>query len=53
VSNASGSGHSQPTSIQKGWTTRDDYTVWPHVKNLVPHQSIYRWGRLQEVWLDK
>jgi peptide/nickel transport system substrate-binding protein len=31
----------------------DYFTVWPHVKNLVPHQSIYSWGRLQEVWLDK
>jgi len=27
--------------------------VWPYVKNLVPHQSIYSWGRMQEVWLDK
>jgi peptide/nickel transport system substrate-binding protein len=26
---------------------------WQHVKNLVPHQSIYNWGRMQEVWLDK
>ena len=35
-----------------GWRL-DYYTVWPHVKNLIPHQSIYSWGRLQEVWLDK
>jgi len=28
-------------------------TEWPHVKNLVPHQSIYNWARMQEVWLDK
>jgi peptide/nickel transport system substrate-binding protein len=26
---------------------------WQHVKNLVPHQSIYNWGRMQEVWLDR
>jgi len=31
----------------------DYYAVWPHVKNLVPHHSIYSWGRLQEVWVDK
>jgi peptide/nickel transport system substrate-binding protein len=31
----------------------DYWTVWPHVKNLIPHQSIYNFGRLQEVWLDK
>src|SRR5881296_3782402 len=35
-----------------GWRL-DYYTVWPYVKNLVPHQSIYSWGRMQEVWLDK
>src|SRR4030065_450840 len=35
-----------------GW--RIDYpTQWPYVKNLVPHQSIYNWARMQEVWLDK
>jgi peptide/nickel transport system substrate-binding protein len=31
----------------------DYFTVWPHVKNLVPHHSIYGWGRLQEVWRAK
>jgi hypothetical protein len=31
----------------------DYFTVWPDVKNLVPHHSIYSWGRLQEVWRDK
>ncbi|HZS32187.1 MAG TPA: ABC transporter substrate-binding protein [Methylomirabilota bacterium] len=31
----------------------DYFVTWPHVKNLVPHQSIYNWGRMQEVWLDK
>src|SRR5438105_1776602 len=31
----------------------DHFTVWPHVKNLIPHQSIYNFGRMQEVWSDK
>jgi len=31
----------------------DYFTMWPYVKNLVPHHSLYGWGRLQEVWLDK
>jgi len=31
----------------------DYYTVWPHVKNLIPHQSIYNFGRMQDVWSDK
>src|SRR5438093_4960997 len=31
----------------------DFFTVWPHVKNLIPHQSIYNFGRMQEVWSDK
>ncbi len=31
----------------------DYFTVWPHVKNLVPHQSIYNFGRMQDVWIDK
>lgn len=31
----------------------DYFTRWPYVKNLVPHQSIYNWGRMQEVWRDK
>ena len=31
----------------------DSFTMWPHVKNLVPHQSIYNWGRMQEVWRDR
>jgi len=29
------------------------YLQWQHVKNLIPHQSIYNWGRMQEVWLDR
>jgi peptide/nickel transport system substrate-binding protein len=35
-----------------GWRL-DYFTVWPHVKNLIPHQSIYGWGRMQEVWREK
>ena len=31
----------------------DYFAMWPHVKNLIPHQSMYNFGRLQEVWLDK
>jgi peptide/nickel transport system substrate-binding protein len=31
----------------------DYFTVYPYVKNLIPHQSMYNFGRLQEVWLDK
>jgi peptide/nickel transport system substrate-binding protein len=31
----------------------DHFAHWPHVKNLVPHQSIYNWGRMQEVWSDR
>jgi peptide/nickel transport system substrate-binding protein len=32
---------------------RLDYmAMWPHVKNFVPHQSIYNFGRMQEVWRD-
>jgi hypothetical protein len=27
--------------------------MWPHVKNLVPHHSLYNYGRMQEVWLDR
>jgi peptide/nickel transport system substrate-binding protein len=29
------------------------YLMQPYVKNLIPHQSIYNFGRMQEVWLDK
>jgi peptide/nickel transport system substrate-binding protein len=34
------------------WTL-DYFTVWPHVKNLVPHNNIYNYGRMQEVWSSK
>jgi peptide/nickel transport system substrate-binding protein len=29
------------------------YLQWDYVKNLIPHQSLYNYGRMQEVWLDK
>jgi peptide/nickel transport system substrate-binding protein len=31
----------------------DYFAHRPFVKNLVPHQSIYNYGRMQEVWRDK
>jgi len=31
----------------------DYFALWPHVKSLVPHHSLYSWGRMQDVWLDK
>jgi peptide/nickel transport system substrate-binding protein len=31
----------------------DYFTVWPHVKNLVPHDNIYNIGRMADVWRDK
>ena len=30
----------------------DFFTVWPHVKNLVPH-NLYNFSRFQDVWRDK
>jgi peptide/nickel transport system substrate-binding protein len=30
----------------------DYFTVWPHVKNMIPHQSIFNFARFQEVWRD-
>jgi peptide/nickel transport system substrate-binding protein len=35
-----------------GWR-KEYFTQWPHVKNLVAHHSLYNWGRMQEVWLDR
>jgi peptide/nickel transport system substrate-binding protein len=35
-----------------GWGI-DHFANWPHVKNLVPHHSLYSFGRMQEVWLDR
>src|SRR5256712_704534 len=44
----------EETTVRPVLVWRLDYfTAWPHVKNLVPHHSIYSWGRMQEVWLDK
>jgi len=31
----------------------DHFAYWPHVRNLVPHHSLYSFGRMQEVWLDR
>ena len=38
--------------LMLGWS-KEYVVMWPHVKNLVPHQSVYNYGRKQEVWLDK
>ena len=38
--------------LMLGWS-KEYVLMWPYVKNLVPHQSIYNYGRMQEVWLDK
>jgi hypothetical protein len=47
-------GKPEEAAVRPGLVWRLDYfTVWPYVKNLVPHHSIYRWGRMQEVWRDK
>jgi len=35
-----------------GWSN-DYYAMWPYVRNLVPHQSVYNYARFQEVWLDR
>ncbi len=35
-----------------GWSL-DYYAMWPYVRNLVPHQSVYSYARFQEVWLDR
>jgi peptide/nickel transport system substrate-binding protein len=31
----------------------DHFAHWPPVKNLIPHHSLYSFGRMQEVWLDR
>ena len=33
--------------------SKESVLMQPYVKNLIPHQSIYNYGRMQEVWLDK
>jgi hypothetical protein len=35
-----------------GWRI-NDYVHWPHVKNLGHHNSIFDFGRMQDVWLDR
>ncbi|MFI5400659.1 MAG: ABC transporter substrate-binding protein, partial [SAR324 cluster bacterium] len=31
-----------------------DYQVfWPHVRGFVPHNNVYNYGRLQDVWLER
>jgi peptide/nickel transport system substrate-binding protein len=35
-----------------GWR-KEYFTQWPHVKNLVPHHSLYNWGRMDQVWMEK
>ena len=35
-----------------GWRL-DYFPMAPYVKNLVPHNNIYNYGRMQEVWLDR
>ncbi len=31
----------------------DYFTHWPHVKGLIPQNSVYNYGRMQDVWSDK
>ncbi len=31
----------------------DYFTTWPYVKNLVPDDNIYNFGRMADVWRDK
>jgi peptide/nickel transport system substrate-binding protein len=31
----------------------DHFTHWPYVKGLVPQNSVYNYGRMQDVWSDK
>ncbi|HET8578822.1 MAG TPA: ABC transporter substrate-binding protein [Methylomirabilota bacterium] len=35
-----------------GWR-KEYFTQWPYVRNLVPHNALYNYGRMQEVWLDR
>jgi hypothetical protein len=35
-----------------GWAT-DRFATRPHVRNLIPHQTVYSFARMQEVWLDR
>ena len=31
----------------------DYFAHWPYVQNMVPHNNIYNFGRMQDVWRDK
>lgn len=31
----------------------DYFAHWPYVKNLIPHNNAYNFGRMENVWLDK
>src|SRR5882724_4398096 len=35
-----------------GWR-KEYFAQYPYVKNLMPHNALYNYGRMQEVWLDK
>ena len=35
-----------------GWRM-EYFAQWPYVKNLVPHNALYNYARMQEVWLDR
>jgi peptide/nickel transport system substrate-binding protein len=35
-----------------GWR-KEYFVTWPYVKGLVSHNSLYNWGRHQDVWLDR
>lgn len=35
-----------------GWR-KEYFTQWRHARNLVPHPSLYNWGRMQDIWLDR
>jgi len=32
---------------------KEYFAHWPYVKGLVAHNSLYNYGRMQDVWLDK
>ena len=31
----------------------DYFAHWPHVHNLMPHNNVYNFPRMQEVWRDR
>ena len=34
------------------WTL-DHFSHWPYVHNMIPHNNIYNFGRMHDVWRDK